>query len=1493
MPDQSRQKRFLIATGVTTGLVKSADRLIASVGRTADIFQGSFDYERVTSLDLNPSADQMRHELRAFAMKCHPDDIVTLYHTGHADVIASRHRLWMGDTDDPVINALPTSELAELLLADNSPVSNLLIILDTCFAAQGGTEALLTAIKAAGNFEGKTLLAIMAAHPKQQVRAGDFARLFERSVDHPATAGYEPRYLSPSAVVGHMNKDPERMAWQTVSYSTVLGTDEAPFLPNPRYDAAFHGFDLATQLQMEQDEQRREDIEKFFNPRARGVDVPQEAGWNFVGRHAALHDLTAWLSDPKDLRTVVVTGDPGSGKSAVIGRLYILSHADWGRTVPRQGLPADTIPPTGSIDVAIHARNRTSEEVLQALCAAARVRAATPGEFLRALAGKPMVAAVDAIDEAVDADRLVSGILNPLVDAGPRTGFRMLLGTRSYLLDRLSAAADRIDLDDHRYADPDSLCVYVAGRLLVPAGSSYAAADPGQVHAVADAVAQAAGRSFLVALITSRTLAARPRVADPQDPEWRASLPGTAAQAMHQDLEARLGDGAAQARDLLRPLAYALGSGLPWEDLWAPLASLLAGRDYRDEHLMWLRRSGGSYVVEALESGRSVYRLYHAALADYLRQGQDETRVHGEFVSFLLDHVPRNAAGEREWPAAHPYILSHLATHAAAAGELERVIADPGFLACAAPLGLLAAFPTVRDANTRLIAAAYERAVHQLRSNDLADRLSYLELAARRARAASLAERIETYPVPRRWSVGWVQWPPDHPHRVLAGHRGPVNEVVGIGTADGPQAASVGDDGTLRLWDLGTAEPTGIYKVSRAPLTAIDLVELPGPQLLAIMLSSGGFLTAYELSTMTRVLDIPIQPGVRRVLRILQLARPKMRCMRLPDGRLAAVTGGAGVIATIWDIRTGTPIVRLRSGLQPARLEFRELVSGDPVVISVSVTDWQRVPEQVFDLRTGRQIPGLRSMFGAPRLDYFCSADGRPALAVRGADLSLHGTLVDILSGRRSRQTIFDLTGPPGQPTRKLRMNGNAPVELHDGRSVRLIYDESERSWLPYRTGFEEPEFFALSDTVRGSVGLSSAGSAVHARPSSTFPYVVALDGRAITLSPTSPASGPPAAVVLTGHSGRVTDADVVALPGRPAALLSSSLDGTVRDWDVTDIRPDSGDGQAVDLSDVVVATLTRQGRTIGVTIAAGKLRDAAIIDLHTGETIGRLDCPSSAIWAATCGWVPDIGDAAITFDDWGSAQFWSLPSGDHVAHFLAYPDLLPTQAAYLPLPGRPLAVTSGHGEKAIIWDLVDRRIHDVFGRHKGWTSAVASGVTRNGTLLAATGGQDNRINLWDVVRGRRVGHFKMATRAAYLRSPQSGHASAVSLSMVGNRRPIVLVLSDDGKLRAFQKRRWRPGYGGAVLSKSRASSLATMRLADGRTLAVTGGEDGRLRAWDLEAALTAIGRGETDIPATLVIETDVAITGVSVAGDDTIVTSTFNGLAAFRLHPEHLPRPG
>ena len=829
MPDDDSHRRYLIAVGITTDLPRTGARIIESVNRMSRVFTEDFGYERVTQLDIDPAIDQIRKSIREFCLKCDSSDVVALYYTSHAAKVNETHRVWTGGTIDSVSGTLETKLLAELMLV-GTPLRYAIIILDTCFAAQGGAEALRASMPSMGEGDGKTLALLTAAYPREQIAAGDFARLFERAVKKPAVAGHQPPYLTLGAIAGLIDQDETRSQWQTISFG-VLGarTDLLPLFPNRRFNPQLHGLDLFTQLRIEQQELRVADLRGHFLPRARGVDVPAEPGWRFVGRQAALRDLVSWLENSGDLSARVVTGGPGSGKSAVIGRLVVLSDHDWRRTVPMEDLAADTIPPEGSIATGIHARGLTTAQVLAAVCATAGVRADTPADLLREMRGRRLTVAIDAIDEALDPTGLVSSVLRPLVEAGPAEGLRLLLGTRPHLLDSLGMTGSVIDLDDERYADPASLYEYVLRSLDADdPRSPYHSVPEDRVAAVARAVAEAAGHSFLVALIVSRTLLSVTEVPDPDDPLWRASLPGTAAAAMHSDLETRLGADADRARDLLRPLAFAFGAGLPWEDLWAPLSSKLSGRDYSDEDLVWLRRQAGSYVVEAMESGHSVYRLYHAALAEYLRQGCDEGRIHGLFFAFLMDRVPASRAGP-DWSRAHPYILAHLATHAQRAEMLDGLVLDPRYLINAVPAGLLAALPAAQDPDAELAGRAYQRAVHQLRSQSDDDRLSYLELAARITHAARLTEAIAVRAPHRRWSVPWTHWPPEHPHRILDGHLGPINGVICADPGDGnPVAASIGQDAKLRVWDVVTAEPRGTYTVGNAPLVAGQRRSLAG-----------------------------------------------------------------------------------------------------------------------------------------------------------------------------------------------------------------------------------------------------------------------------------------------------------------------------------------------------------------------------------------------------------------------------------------------------------------------------------------------------------------------------------------------------------------------------------------------------------------------------------------------------------------------------------------
>ncbi|MDH2424028.1 tetratricopeptide repeat protein [Sphaerisporangium sp. TRM90804] len=454
-------------------------------------------------------------------------------------------------------------------------------------------------------------------------------------------------------------------------------------------------------------------LRRHFLPLARGGEE-EDARWHFSGRREALSEIVRWLrgSDrpSRAAPMLAVTAGPGSGKSAVLGMVALLADPRFRPEVPLDGLPATAVPDDGAVDAALHVRGLTDQQVLGQLAATAGVDADTVEDLVTALDDRagPFTAVVDGIDEALTPHTLIDQVLLPLVWWGEGR-LRLLVGTRRHLVSRLDQApALVIDLDDPRYADQEALAGYT-GRLLRHArpGSPFREAPDPAVAAVAAAVAAAAAPSFLVARIVATTLAAGDAVPDPADQGWRESLPSIPGEALRFDLASRLGEHAARVEDLLRPLAYTAGEGLPGE-FWAPLASRLAGERYTRADVEWLRGVAGSYVVDAVEDGRPVHRLYHAALRGSFQEESDAASVHGVFTSFLLGQVGELHDGVRLWETAHPYTLRYLAAHAAAAGRVDRLVTDVDYLANARPEALLTALGQVTGDYGRRVRAVYQ-----------------------------------------------------------------------------------------------------------------------------------------------------------------------------------------------------------------------------------------------------------------------------------------------------------------------------------------------------------------------------------------------------------------------------------------------------------------------------------------------------------------------------------------------------------------------------------------------------------------------------------------------------------------------------------------------------------------------------------------------------------------------------------------------------------------
>ncbi|GAB1325716.1 caspase family protein [Streptomyces sennicomposti] len=1323
--NSSEPRRYLIATAVShypkaRGLGWDRPRLADARQRIIDLFTRQLGYQHVSDLGLNPTAAQLTDGLRAFcrAADRRPDDVLAVYIAAHGEVLEDgEHVLLTADTDpEDIDDALPTLTLARKMLR-GTRVRRLLLMLDTCFSGQGGNELLgaVAGLKGRWGEETETGLALLtSAQPNELAETGAFPYLLGEAVTSLATAGHGPRELALDALVAEMRAHPKRPGHQTTSAEIIgLTGTMPPFFPNPRRDSRLTHIDLAlqrTSAWQTQTDRREVEYRTRLLRRAMGHSDPSRAGWWFSGRHRALDDITRWLTDlPPDRSALAVTAGPGSGKTAVLGLIATLTHAEHRRTVPLDalGLGDRALPGVGSLDAAVYAQNLTDQQVLQGIAAAARITATSVADLLNGLpdrtrAGRrPLTILIDALDEAETPDTLCSHVLRPLIDHGG-SRVRLLLGTRPHLLSGLGLRREEhIDLDADTYADPEAVLAYTVRNLLEAAAESpYLHCSRGRLRAIARQVARAAGCSFLVARIAAGTLAASPHLPDPADPAWRRSLPRLPGQAIHDDLTQRLRDQAQRAIDLLRPLAFAQGQGLPWEDLWAPIATAVSGRPYTNDDLHWLRGAAGAYVVEATEDGRSVYRLYHEAMAEYLRQDQDPTRVHSAITTVLRRQVPYRADTTPDWAHAHPYSLRHLATHAALGGRLDETVTDTEYLVHAAPDELARHLHLTTTDNACLHAAIYRSSLGRHRPLRPADRRQILAIDATRYNSGTIRRALNAALPPSSWTPFFATGSDVSPALRNTMTGGSASTVACAELEGRPIAVTAEDDGTVRIWDLATSRPVG------APLTghsrsvlAVACTELEGRPI-AVTCGGDGELRVWDLAT-----RLPI--GVWHI----GLAMAAV-CAEL-DGRAVAVVGGIMGSVRMWDLATGrpvgTPVVSRESGVQAmacAELDGR----------LVAVTGGYDGTVRRWDLTEGRPI-------GAP-----LKGHEKPVQAV--ACTELDGRTVAVTGGRDGTARVWDLT--TGQSI-------GAPLIGHDGPVYAVDCTRVDGKTVILTGGRDcTARMWDLSTGRSVGVPFGGHGGSVHAVDcirvgDQAIAVTCAADGalRTWELSAHRPIGAP-----LSGHDGRVIAVACTELNSRTVAVTGGE-DGPVRTWDLTSGRLiDVLAGHEGQVNAAVCAEL--DGRPVAVT--GGGDGAVRMWDLAIGRPIGAPltghDGPVHRVDRIEV----DGRVTAVTGGRDGTVRVWDLTTRRPVGTPLRG-HKGPVQAlACTELEGRPIAVTGGDDHTVRMWDLTTRRrVGAPIRGHDGPVYAVACAHV-DGRPVAVTGGADGTVGLWDLTTRRQLG---------------------------------------------------------------------------------------------------------------------------------------------------------
>ncbi|MGN2638591.1 hypothetical protein ACTD5D_20915 [Nocardia takedensis] len=1480
-------RRYLLATAVAThteaphwnrpGLEQAREQMI-------ELFTGRFGYEFVTTLGMNPTLFQLRKELRGFCIRgdLRPQDIVVFYFTGRAYRLekTGEYVLVTSDTDPADLpSAMTTTELARVMLL-GTPVRRLLLILDTCYSGQGGAEfpaASATAVTGHWRDEPDNgVVVITSTQPRQFARAGVFPRLFREAAESGATAGEIPETLPLDTITKALQRNPELSREQRVEFHHVRGSGPVPpFLPNPRRKpsevdlmsirAAHHHADSA---------QRDIELRRRLLPGAMGS--PDR--WRFRGRHRVLSEIADWLASASTShRLLVVTGHVGSGKSAVLGLIATVTDRHYRRIIPVHvlDLPTTAIPPLQSVDVAFYAQGLSIQDVYDGIATAADIRVnGTVGELITALRSRRGVLTVliDALDEATDPPVLIRDLLLPLLKhANGR--IRLLVGTGFDLLPTLGREWTRsIDLDAPPYLDVPAIEAYVMQELIDSTPNFYLDSEPSLVRAVAGAVAARSTPSFLVARMIAETLAADPLIPDPHDPAWQQALPETLGDAIRVNLDSRFGETTGRVRDLLQPLAWA-ERGLPWEDLWAPLASRIAGADYTDDDLIWLHRHGNTWIVESFQAGRSVYLLAHRAMAEYLKGDHDPITVHTAFFEVLRGRVPVTADGHRDWSRAHPYTLRHLATHAAHAARLDDLIADMDYLVHAVPEALLAALPAIATETGRLTRAIYRCSADRHRTLPPTRRRQVLALDAARFHAEDqLRELNRTLIWQPRWATGnlthrahrgtlaghalavnavavhrvdghhvAVTTSKDETARiwdlataseraVLQGHRGWVNDVACTTLDHRPVAITTSNDHTIRIWDLTDATETAVLTGHTEPVNSVAVTDLDGHPI-AVTTSDDHTARIWDLTTAT----------TRAVLTGHTGWVDAVTCTRI-HGRPVAVTTGDDHTARVWDLHTGAERAVLRGHESWLNAVATLDIDGIPIAVTTSQDETVRV----WDLRTGTQTAVLTGHAGAVGAVATTRLDGRPVAVTAGDDHTVRvwdlfaHTQRAVLRGHTSWVIAGAVADIDGQPV---------AITTSEDQTAR-VWDLSSGKALTTLTGHTAPVIaVAVADIDGHPVAITTgedhtarvwdlsvaptftdADENSHWRAGLTIAYIH-QDPVALIVDPANTVrvrdlDNATERAILTGHTRPIHRLTVAELADRQVAV-TTSWDNTVRIWDLTGRTPCTVLTGHTTLVNAVAVTHVH-GNPIAVT--AGRDETVRLWDLATAT--------QSAVLTGHTGNVMAIA----------------------VAH----------------VDGRALAVTTAHDDAVRVWDLATATQRATLTGHSRWVNAVAC-TTVEGHAVAVSAGEDATVRIWDLATGTH-------------RATLSGHTEAVNalaVTALGDR-PVAVTASDDHTVRIWDLTTARER---ATLTghTSEVTAVVVAHLGD-RPLAISTGIDNTVRIWDLttgsERTGTARHLGTSDVTAstgpvsaTAIIDCPTSHPGVAVGPSAEIILGLGNDM--------------
>jgi len=1174
------------------------------------------------------------------------------------------------------------------------------------------------------------------------------------AIPEPAarTGGYR-EFLTPEEMSEFAPEEAERRARRRAQKlealkQEVMDVGYVPFIYPARWDEAQQRLadlkafgdrvyeDLLWSINDELGVEAPPELDEFAGENAAMEAFVQErsAGYVAGSRQGLLEELTAFAAGQGPPNVLVVTGPPGSGKSALLARFYLDYSGSSDRPVHAQDLviPHFIGASPGSTDL-----RRTLQRFCHELAQAVGLQEEIPQdlqELLRkfpdllkqAAASRRVVLLIDALNQMDAAGNahamywlpyglpanvriVVSSLEHPALEALRRRGKERVRE------EKLKA----LGIEDRR--------AIITGFL-----NRYRKRMTGeQITALLGKAESGNPLYLLTALEELRTLGTYEEITlrIEELPDQVPDLFRWIFQRLEQDPGFQDRQGRRIGEELVRGFASLLAVsryGLSQMEL----AELLAPGDLEaippippdpQGNVAALLRLLWPYLMQRGE----LFDFYHGQLrqateSKYLSQEKDRLASHGQMADFFKRKS--DPYGDLTWIGDSARGLSEISYHQAHAGKWREFSETlNSFLFLKAKLMALGIFILLEDYNLAAIPALLsneERREEEVRVLNLiqgALRLSAHVLSQDQAQAqlaSQMTGRLLAFGQPgiialldevrKKETRPWLRpltpslAAPGGPLlRTLTGHSGDVSTIDV--TTDGRLVVSGSEDFTLKVWDLITGELrhtlTGhTDKITGVAVTADGSIAVSG--------SGDGTLKVWDLAT-GEVIQSFNDPMITAV-------------DVTPDGQIALSGSSYGEVI-VWDIVAGQQYKTLHVHDHLYPVTAVKVTADGLLAVCASIDSVLRV----WNIETGNVLITLTGKRGW-LLDFrSMSITMNGSLAVSGSN---DGT-IDVWDLKaRGNECLFAchghwVTDVIVSPDSCLALSGSWDniLTVWDLNTVEATYTLNANKHEVDKVG----GFKAMAVTPDGRMGVSGH-----------------CDG---TLNVWDLNTGK-VRHTFTMHKHRV---EAVGLTPDGRLSVSGSTDGELK---VLDLHTGEVRYTLTGHNGICDMALTPNGRLVVCCFREGNLK---VWDLTTGEVSHTLTGHTNKVSTVV---VTPEGDRAISASWDQTLRIWDLERGTELAQLIGHKDRVMTVAV---TPGGRSAISGSADGTLIVWDLATGEArYNILG-HEGPVLRLV--VTFDGQL-AISSSMDSVLKLWDLRMGREVGGVNLGSPCIRFAVTPSGY---------------------------------------------------------------------------------------------------------------------------------------